>query len=267
MIVYFIKMTIPNILHFVYGCKPQTQEFLFLDMTAILSAKAVHKPDTIYLHYFYEPYGKYWDILKSTGYVTLMKMDNMPTHIGKKEIKQYQHIGDIIRLNSLKKYGGAYLDIDTISVNPFGELLNNQFVMAKQYNMGLCNAIMLSEPNAKFVDIWLKRYENFFKEDGWGESSITLPMLLARSHPEHITVCHQDIFFTPCCNEAGQIFKDNTPENPRITTLHVWRLMHGDDYLNYDWKWMKEHPNALFTRYLNKALEQDEEVKRIYEGL
>jgi len=213
-------MTIPGIIHFVYGLKPQTEEFLFLDMNSILTAKAVHKPDTIYLHYYYEPFGKYWDVIKSCGFVTLNKLESMPTHIGKKEIKQMQHKGDIVRLMALKKYGGAYLDIDTISVYPFKDLLNNSFVMAKQYNMGLCNAIMLAEPNAPFIDIWLKRYENFFAPNGWGECSISLPMYLSKSHPQHITVLHQDYFFTPCCNEASSIFKDNTPMNNRITSLH-----------------------------------------------
>lgn len=141
---------IPNIIHFVYGLKPQTEPFLFLDMCSILTAKAVHKPKLILFHYHYEPFGRYWNIAKH--FVKMNKV-KLPEHIGSKPIKNFQHKADILRLEVLRDFGGVYLDIDTLSVNSFGDLYNNKFVMGLQNESHLCNAVMMAEKNAEFINV------------------------------------------------------------------------------------------------------------------
>ena len=58
------KDNIPNIIHFVFGLKPQNEEFMFAYYLSILSSYIVNKPEKIYFYYHYEPYGKWWDRLK-----------------------------------------------------------------------------------------------------------------------------------------------------------------------------------------------------------
>ena len=55
---------IPNIIHFIFGLKPQKDEFLFIYYLSVLSAYIVNGPDKIYFYYHYEPYGKWWNRLK-----------------------------------------------------------------------------------------------------------------------------------------------------------------------------------------------------------
>lgn len=56
---------IPNIIHFIFGLKKQTDEFLFVYYVAILSAKLVNNPDKIYLYYHYPPFGEWWEKTKN----------------------------------------------------------------------------------------------------------------------------------------------------------------------------------------------------------
>ena len=48
---------INNIIHFVFGLKEQTEDFLFSYYLAILSAIVVNNPDKVYFYYHYEPKG------------------------------------------------------------------------------------------------------------------------------------------------------------------------------------------------------------------
>ena len=52
------KDKIPNIIHFVFGLKPQNEEFMFTYYLSILSAYVVNKPEKIYFYYHYEPLQK-----------------------------------------------------------------------------------------------------------------------------------------------------------------------------------------------------------------
>ena len=45
------KNKIPNTLHFIFGLKPQKDEFLFVYYLSVLSAYIVNKPDKIYFYY------------------------------------------------------------------------------------------------------------------------------------------------------------------------------------------------------------------------
>ena len=106
-----VDSKIPNIIHFVFGLKEQKEEFELYRYIAIKSAYEVNKPDKIYFHYYYEPFGYYWDKIKAL--LTLNKVE-LPNEIYGNQIYHYAHKADIIRLQKLIEYGGIYLDIDTI---------------------------------------------------------------------------------------------------------------------------------------------------------
>ena len=71
--VFRIKKIIPNIIHFVFGLKPQENEFMFIYYLSVLSAYIVNKPDKIYFYYHYKPYGKWWDRLSEKIPIILKK--------------------------------------------------------------------------------------------------------------------------------------------------------------------------------------------------
>ena len=157
---------IPNICHFVFGLKKQTEEFLFCYYISVLSASLINKPDKIYFYYHYEPYGRWWDKVKKIDNI-YFEVIEVPTHIGKKPIKKVPHKADWVRMNKLFERGGIYLDIDTICVKPWKHLLNNTVVLGKEREKNgnerdICNAIMFTEEKSKFFEIWLEKYEAAF---------------------------------------------------------------------------------------------------------
>ena len=104
------------------------------------------------------PKGKWWDKLLEIPNLVLEKVD-VPTHIGKKEIKFLAHKADKVRMDILYERGGIYMDIDTLSIRPYKHLLNNNVVLGKQRPFqGICNAIMFTKPKSEFFKTFQRSY-------------------------------------------------------------------------------------------------------------
>jgi len=243
---------IPNIIHFVFGLAEQTDEFLFAYYVAILSALIVNSPDRIYFHYHYEPHGKWWSLVKK--YVILNKIE-MPTSIGSKPLLHVAHKADVVRMQQLIRMGGVYMDIDTITVRPYAELLGNNTVLARQDN-GICNAVMLSAPGSEFMLEWMGVYEQHFNPHGWEESSIKLPALLVQGKCEStVKVLDEKYFFKPGWRQWRTIFEDSTEIHDELMTLHLWEKF-SLPYLKQvqDGTYVDTH-NNLYAKMLRKLME------------
>lgn len=263
---------IPNIIHFVFGLKKQKEPFYFVYFLAILSAKIINNPEKIYFHYYYEPYGKWWDKIKK---IVILNKVYIPEKFGNKPIIKIAHKADKIRMEILKKYGGIYFDIDTISYQSCSNLLNNNFVMAKEkmfinkslinYKLGLCNAIMLSEPNSKFLEIWMYNYENYFNPNGWAEASVELPYKLSQIYKKHITILKQDVFFYPDCLHINDIFVNKQNISPLLLTLHLWEsksINYIKSIKNFDWG--KKNSDTLYGKIMNNIYIKFKNNKDLY---
>jgi len=222
-----IKGNIPNILHFVYGFNEKdNKDFELFKYIAIKSAILLNNPDIVYFHYHIEPHGKYWDDIKS--YLTLNHIIP-PTSIYNKPIKHYAHQSDIIRLEMLNKYGGIYLDIDTICLRSFNEFLKYDFVMGIQGdNYGLCNAVIMCKKDTPFGNLWHKSYENF-DMNKWDYHSVRLPLKL--TNIINITILKNNVLFYPVMDKITGIlfnsnFNVNLDEYKKIIThnycIHLW---------------------------------------------
>ena len=231
---------IPNIVHFNYGLMSQDEDFLFVYYVAVLSCKLINTPDKIYFHYHYEPKGYWWD--KTKEIVDIIKID-VPLFIGKKPIKKVAHKSDIARMQALKKYGGIYLDIDTICIRSYKDLLHNKFFIGNEItesgkNMGLCNAIMGTEPEGSFITDWWNNYEEHFNPDGWQEASTFLPFNLAKQN-KNLTILKPSNFLLPSWESIDLIFEKPNDINEDLIVLHYWNQYSIKKYLpnikNFDW--------------------------------
>ena len=235
---------IPNIIHFVYGFKKQESEFELYKYLAIKSAIDINQPDKTYFHYKYEPYGKYWDKIKN--YLTLEYVEP-PAEIYGNELLHYAHQADVIRLQKLQKYGGIYLDIDTICVKSFHDLRNNEFVIGIQGNRdnsevyGLCNAVMLSTPNNEFIIEWIDTYTTFRskgRDEFWDEHSVLMPLKLSYKYNNKIKILNNNKFYNPLWYNIHDIIfneKLNINEYKKIINnnycIHLWDT-YSNDYLS-----------------------------------
>jgi len=113
----------------------------------------------------------------------------LPDKIFGNQLNHYAHKCDVIRLEKIIERGGIYLDIDTICIKSFSDLLDtNHFVIGAQgsYNdldkvYGLCNAVMLSVPQSKFALKWYNSYKTFRstgRDENWDEHSVLMPLRL-----------------------------------------------------------------------------------------
>lgn len=239
---------IPNIIHFVFGLKEQTEEFELYRYIAIKSAYDINKPDKIYFHYYHEPYGYWWNKIKDI--LTLEKIIP-PTEIFGNKIYHYAHQADIIRLQKLIEYGGIYLDVDTLCLKSFENLLSNDFVMGMQgENYGLCNAVILSKPKSSFAIKWLDSYKNFRSkgmDEYWDEHSVIKPLELSKIYENEIKILNSNSFFYPLWTNINDIIFNeniNIDEYKLIISnnycIHLW-----DTYSNNYLKNINE--NYIFT--------------------
>ena len=61
------------------------------------------------------------------------------------------------------------------------------------------NAVIISEPDAIFIDRWLASYDSFDEGpwENWAEHSVRIPWQIARRHPEDLQVMNHRAFFYP----------------------------------------------------------------------
>lgn len=124
---------------------------------------------------------------------------------GNKRIIKFAHKADKLRLDILYKYGGIYMDIDTISYKSYKDYLNYDFVIGIQEenyenkNITLyCNAILFSKKNNIFIEKWINEYENHFIPQGWCEASVHLPSIifnnLSINEKSNIKILEKNVF-------------------------------------------------------------------------
>lgn len=185
---------IPNQIHFVYtGGRP----FSFVHYLAVRTAWTVNRPGRILFHHTEEPTGQWWE--RARPMLTLHRVEPI-TEIFGNPVNYPAHQADVIRLRMLKALGGIYLDLDVISLNPLEPLRSHSCVMGMEPGVGLCNAVILAEPNAPFIATWLEAYRDFDARQ-WNRHSVQRPWQLARQMPDAIRVEDPYAFFYPSHND------------------------------------------------------------------
>ena len=242
---------IPKIVHFVFGLDENFggKPFNLIHKIAIKSAIDIIKPNKVFLYNKYEPNSLYWEEIKSL--VEIVKI-NPPSEIFGRPIEHCAHKTDVIRLTKLIETGGIYLDVDTICLNSFDNLLDNKFVMGKQDEWGLCNAIMLSEKNSEFAKIWYDEYVTFDK-NLWDYHPVVLPGLLAKKYTDLITVLKTESFFQPNPASTDLIFNGYIDKSNDYA-MHLWECMCWDTYIkNINEDWIR-NSNSTYATYAKKYL-------------
>jgi len=255
---------IPNVFHYCYGMLPDAR-FGFLEYLAIKSAYEVNRPQRIYLHYQHACSGPWWD--KACELVTL-RPTTAPTSIFGRPLNHFAHRADVLRLLRLQEEGGIYLDIDTLCLRPFTDLLTQQCVMAWQGRHGLCNAVLLSEPRGAFINAWVESYREF-RATGydryWDEHSVLVPARLARDprYRPHLTILDRKAFFFPLWTQMRFLFKSNDLSLFRGSyCIHYWETVCR--------KWLEQitPENAVagdtnFARFVRRVLQPEHHVESI----
>ena len=260
-------LPVPKAIHFVFGMRG-VEELPYYAYLAIASAKARNKGWTIYFHYHHEPTGSNWEMIKNEVvrvYVPEFSFFRFA------RFRHYAHKADVVRMLALRRIGGAYLDLDTICCKPLEPLRSNAFVMGVQATIpgavgGLCNAVMLSAPRARFLRNWLARYSSFRssgRDSLWDFHSVRLPVRLSVKYPKLITVLPFDAFFYPLWPDVERVLlADYSMKHWRYLqnayVFHLWNGITGRALDKIDREYV-QHSSSVYAHIARSALEFENE--------
>lgn len=236
---------IPKVFHFIFGLKVQTEPFHLSHYLAIKSCMRVNNPDKVYFHYEHLPYGPWWDEIKDSLTLNKIEKDQFMAAYAygnpSLEAYRYAHISDVSRLQILLEYGGVYADIDTIFIQPIpDELYKYPCVMGHEKvdrhapaavaaGGSLCNAFMMAEKNASFIQHWLDRMFDEF-DGSWSAHSTFLPYRLSQAYPDTIHVEPEQSFFHLDWTREGirSLFTKKVELPKQVYSLHLWSHLWWD---------------------------------------
>jgi hypothetical protein len=232
-------MAIPNVAHFVWGLKEQTEPFHLVHYLCLESCRRVLRPDAIFFHHRHLPWGVYWDLI--APHLTGVEIDAVP-EVASAEYDpllvphayRYAHHADFVRLDALIEHGGVYADIDTLFVRPFPAAWFEQpFVIGREdpvrdeltgvVRPSLCNALLLSEPRAEFAVSW--RAEMAAALNGtWSNHSTLLPqeLSLRLPHAVHVEPVSSFYRYGPSPEGIAGLLERCDTDTEGIYSLHLW---------------------------------------------
>ena len=246
---------IPNNIHFIFF---GFTEFINVHYMAIKSALTVHKPNKIFLHYTHPPTNNpYWDEIATL--VELVYVE-APEHINGVPLTSFQYKADIVRLETLIQQGGIYLDIDVISIKPFGDLLNNSCVLGIEaiddsesvdihQARSITNAVIMCEPNHPFIIEWLNKTAENITDKPWAHHAVCLPLEILKEGTYDVHVEPQRSFMPFDFNDR-YIFYNNPANINRLDnsyTVHLWETIWYDELKLIDNNYLDTVDN-LFTQ-------------------
>lgn len=249
----------PKRINFIFGLDQNfcAKPFSYFHYLNILSCKLINKDYDIFVYYKHPPTSIFFE--KAKKLAEFIQIEYVPP------ISVYypDHIGDILRLELLKQYGGVYIDIDTICVSPFTPLLDNECVMGMEYGrhdyqtekqfVGLCNAAIVSKQDSFFVNKLLHSYYTHYTNE-WNYNSVVYPHKLSLEYPESITILTQDIFFKYSWDSDGHnALFNKSSSTSNCVSIHLWESKNYDILSNITDDWIVNNHNTvanLYKRYI-----------------
>lgn len=214
---------IPEQIHFIHGLK-RGDPFTLTDRLAIRSAHVNNPKWWLRLWSPEKPTGEHWEKLIAT---TPVQWSWVPESVewNGNFIPRHQHRADLLRHTILYALGGAYMDLDTLTLQPFPpHYLAYDTVIGCEWHghevSGLCNAVMLSKQFSQFQWQWLSLWQNFKGED-WNEFSVRAPWMLSKVFPRLVRAVDRELLGYEYRDCLRYFEKDYTL--PGVVVAHLWR--------------------------------------------
>ena len=244
---------IPNFIHFCYAFRPEAP-FGFLEYLAVRSARDVNAPELLCFHCGQEPTGPWWERAKPL--VTVVYSDP-PTEAFGRPLCHPAHQVDFQRIEVLLRYGGVYLDLDTLCLRPFAALREHECVMGRQGDRGLGNAVILAAPMARFLVEWRETFRSFRsrgRDAWWAEHTVQKPGRLAQEPRlrDCIHVLGPRAFYTPLWTNMEALFESNDRRFfDESYSVHLWATLTRERWLSLvtpEWVAASDSNFAFFAR-------------------
>ena len=233
---------IPKVLHYCFGMAADAggKPWSLVHYVCLRSAIERIKPTDVFFYCEHEPTGPWWEL--SRGIVSVERI-KAPREIFGNPVVHQAHRADVVRLEKLLSRGGIYLDVDVFVHGSFDQLLGHATVLGKQVVdetiVGLCNAVILAEPQAPFLKRWYSEYRSFRSKGQdafWDEHAVKVPYQLSKQFPEEITVLPHYAFFWPTLKteDLALIFDSARPiDLSKTYATHLWETLTWEPYLEH----------------------------------
>ena len=182
---------IPNIAHVVW-IGGGDMDFLFY--LCVLSLLHVAKVEAVYIYGDLPPKGFYWDSVKSESRLHYVYRDASKNVFGTK-VDVVSHVTDIWRVDFMTKYGGIYVDTDTIFVRPLDDEIR-QYDAVGSYDWTYWNhpfpdtinfGVAIGKQGALFWREFQKSMKWFIDSD-WSWNGLRQPYRIKERNPEYVFI-------------------------------------------------------------------------------
>jgi hypothetical protein len=154
--------------------------FRFDHYLAIKSMSVTIKPDNFFVHGRDFPVdNQYFDkSVKEFGLILLKSRDVRKVH--DRNVNVMEHKTDVVRIETLIRFGGMYFDTDVLLMRPIFETYKNEeTVFGPQNQDGLNSGIIFEKRCSRFMRRWYRSYENL-NDDVWAWQAINVPYRLMK---------------------------------------------------------------------------------------
>lgn len=282
---------ISNLCHILYldtDAGAESVDLPFAYLLSVYTAYMINKPDKIYLYHNRNLFGRNFDMLRKEIPENILQIRFVSSPmLNRLNILKFS-------LSVLNAYGGVLFDIGILSVRPLKHLLNQSFVLGKQFSLRIrklnqpdgtykvrgsaeigtiCPDFMMGIKNATFAEFWENEIEkhkelldvpgeqyNEDQKEVENELLNVIPYKLCLKHKNAVTLIEPDMCFLPAYFEPKKIFEEKTNIIPtNMLFLNLWRAHNRDKIMNItDWSWATENKHCLLGKILNKVNPQKE---------
>ena len=168
----------------------------------------------------------------------------------------FSHITEIIRLSTLYKYGGVYLDTDVIVMRDMSSLRNcvgTELSGAHGEAKVLNGAVLVFDKGSRFMWEAMVEYNTTYRIDSWGWNGPELVTRVARRFPQgdELRILPTIAFYPIHWARVRKFFTtDDLPEQHA-----VWEKMERETFLFHYWnkitKKLVPSPGSLMYKVLN----------------
>ena len=149
-----------------------------------VSIKSIHlkiKPDYIFVHGNDIPEGNelFDRAIEEFGLIPVETREM--SKIYHNSVLLVEHKSDVIRLESVTRFGGMYFDLDVFVLRDMDPFLENELTMGMEGESKINNGIIIAKRCSRFLLNWYRQYHTF-NSKGWCEHSVELPMKLFKAN-------------------------------------------------------------------------------------
>ena len=249
---------IPNIAHMIWLGGGQMDFMFYL---CVLSILYVAEVDALYIHGDGPPTGQYWDKVKDNSRLKLIYREH-PRAVYGTQVNVTAHVTDIWRVDLMIKYGGIYVDTDTIWTQKLSRHIRSYDAVGA-YDWPYWNqpfpdiinfGVAIGKKGASFWQQFQKSMEWFVDKD-WSWNGLRQPYKIKERHPEllHIDPHLQVICYRLLCHPTwrpdyhnGSLHHVNTPIQDWRTETHAFHFTYPVPKEFSNLETLKKHNGTMF---------------------